>query len=515
MECNKIKEMLNSYLDNELPAEEVEHVKAHLETCDTCRQEFAELEEVKSMVKSLPHYSAPAELAAKLESAYKPAPQPAGLLWRLRWAIPPLATAAAVTLVVYISVVSMPRYSYYKPEAVTAITEKMNNKAADEPGLLPDELNKVELRAPTPAGPLKEGGITEKTKKVNMNAPPDASKARGRDTLQRKGTDKTGKAEDKFKEERESKESGGYIGKPDDKISEKETEELSDEKDGAFGFAVGAQKGGGSRKEMMMKSPTANEQPKAIGQKLYQVSGTEIMGSAVWYLAELEEIIRHAQSAKHLVVVYFYFSNKDYFPKNRDEALMRYSLERGLFTRVFVRTENNGKISDPALEALFNKHKLTHSAQCVVLDCYGNLVQKVPPPVATNKITAAIDAADKKVADIEALLNKDFAKAEELAQNNKIQEQIKTLKKIINTGYRGYATIEQSRNKLDELNQRALATRDDIIKNYMEVDEDDQEPDKAIKELESVIQTYKGLPAEKELKDNIKGIKESQTPSKK
>jgi predicted anti-sigma-YlaC factor YlaD len=38
MNCRKVKELLSSYIDKELPAELMEHVAGHLAKCDLCRK---------------------------------------------------------------------------------------------------------------------------------------------------------------------------------------------------------------------------------------------------------------------------------------------------------------------------------------------------------------------------------------------------------------------------------------------------------------------------------------------
>ncbi len=45
---------LSSYIDGELPADEVEQVEAHLAACQQCRQEYQELRGVSRMLHSLP-----------------------------------------------------------------------------------------------------------------------------------------------------------------------------------------------------------------------------------------------------------------------------------------------------------------------------------------------------------------------------------------------------------------------------------------------------------------------------
>ena len=55
-------EALSAYLDGELSREEEAQVTAHLADCDVCRVELAELDEARSVIRSLPILEPPVAL---------------------------------------------------------------------------------------------------------------------------------------------------------------------------------------------------------------------------------------------------------------------------------------------------------------------------------------------------------------------------------------------------------------------------------------------------------------------
>ncbi|MFH1227825.1 MAG: zf-HC2 domain-containing protein [Planctomycetota bacterium] len=486
MKCDLVRDLLNVYLDDELPLDEANQVKTHLVDCLACRKELSELEKIKGLIEFLPRHSAPADLREKLEqNALSQAPvRISGPLWRHQWAIPLLATAATIILVIYVSLMAPLHY------------EPLQRKIPEE---------QLRLCKPTES----EDAAFKKNKE-------DANQ------------DKSEKKRDRLSEPLNSKKtgesiSGGFtVGKAilSDKAQGSKAEPegkapVSPSSPPSYSSSIDAKEKDIARGGAADSPKQQKELEKAgdLDKKVF--SGLILKTTACWYNESLENIIQDASSKKRLVLVYFYFSSRDYFPENRDDTLMRYSIERALFTRIFVPTDKSGKITDLTISELFNKNKLSHSAQCVVLDYYGNLIHKVISPIGTNKITAAIDEANKKVTDIESSLSKSYAKAEKLGAEGKIANKIKTLQDIIKTGYVGYESIKQARADLDALNQQAITAMNDIINEYIKVEEYDQDPDKAIKELELILQNYKGLSAEKELKEAIKQIKEGQLPNSK
>lgn len=103
MECDKVRQLLGAYVDNELPPEDANRVKEHLKGCAECAREAAELSKVKQLVQSLPRQNAPAELSGKIRGqiAKCQKPQSMSAFWRYRWAIASLASAAVILILIY------------------------------------------------------------------------------------------------------------------------------------------------------------------------------------------------------------------------------------------------------------------------------------------------------------------------------------------------------------------------------------------------------------------------------
>jgi anti-sigma factor RsiW len=109
--CEKTRDSLTRFLDNELPGREATEVTAHLEACADCRREYDQFKQMKETLRALPLPSAQnAETArlrafARLESAVhaETSLPPARSAWRwpaaLRGWQPAVATVAAAALV--------------------------------------------------------------------------------------------------------------------------------------------------------------------------------------------------------------------------------------------------------------------------------------------------------------------------------------------------------------------------------------------------------------------------------
>ncbi|MFA5795463.1 MAG: hypothetical protein WC980_10420 [Candidatus Brocadiia bacterium] len=237
-----------------------------------------------------------------------------------------------------------------------------------------------------------------------------------------------------------------------------------------------------------------------------------------WQATTLVGALSAAKAQKKVSYIYFYFKDKEDFPKNYDEALLGYSDKRAVFARILVKTDNKGKIVDDDLSSFFTKHKLAKSANAVLLDQYGNLLSTVAT-TAPNKITAAIDSADKKVAGIGTDFKQRDEKAAKLEKElekdrvKKTPEYIKALVQIAEDKYQGYPSVEKAKGKLKELDQSALNEYKNIIKAYSETAEDEREPEKVTGQLDSLAKTYKGLPAEKTVQEGIKTIKKGELPA--
>ena len=66
VECKKIKELLQLYIDNDLTPYEKGAVEGHLKECLTCRTELNGLSSTVKLIKSLPEISPPPDFMEKV-----------------------------------------------------------------------------------------------------------------------------------------------------------------------------------------------------------------------------------------------------------------------------------------------------------------------------------------------------------------------------------------------------------------------------------------------------------------
>jgi len=66
MNCQKIKKLLNNYIDQALDAETAQQVDEHLKTCSTCREEYLKLIKVVSAFNSISPQPAPVDFTQSI-----------------------------------------------------------------------------------------------------------------------------------------------------------------------------------------------------------------------------------------------------------------------------------------------------------------------------------------------------------------------------------------------------------------------------------------------------------------
>ena len=66
MNCKKIEELLNRYVDQELDAESTQTVEEHLKSCSSCREESLKLKQVVSTLNSISPQLAPVTFTQKI-----------------------------------------------------------------------------------------------------------------------------------------------------------------------------------------------------------------------------------------------------------------------------------------------------------------------------------------------------------------------------------------------------------------------------------------------------------------
>jgi hypothetical protein len=66
MNCQKIKKLLNPYIDHILDAESAQQVEEHLKSCSACREEYLKLKKVVSTLNSISPQPAPVDFTQNL-----------------------------------------------------------------------------------------------------------------------------------------------------------------------------------------------------------------------------------------------------------------------------------------------------------------------------------------------------------------------------------------------------------------------------------------------------------------
>jgi len=247
-----------------------------------------------------------------------------------------------------------------------------------------------------------------------------------------------------------------------------------------------------------------------------------------WQADAITSAIHIAAEEKKAIFIYFFFNkNKDDFPKNYDAKLKKYSEEQYIFAKVWVETtkDKNGKvlIADPANAEFFARNKLPLSLIGVALDPYGNIMDRLFPPMTLSKIMPFLDNAQKRCAQFQADMDKNDLKTDKLmedlnaitgtdkenSRDRIIAELINALKDTAGSPYQGYEAVKKAKDKTNLLNERAIKEYSEILKDYTALDKEAQNPDRIVPEMEKIMKRYKGLPVEQEIKDIIKEIKDN------
>ena len=138
MRCSEVCELLSSYMDGMLPAEEMKAVDEHLSFCPDCREELRQLEETVAILRNLGEVEPPADLRGsilnKIQASARKGEQVVSIWDRLkRWgSLGGLVAVAACLL--FVAVVVSPRFSGFRMGAgMSSSTEEI---AEGESGFL-------------------------------------------------------------------------------------------------------------------------------------------------------------------------------------------------------------------------------------------------------------------------------------------------------------------------------------------------------------------------------------------
>jgi len=89
MECDRMREWLESYADGQATAEETAQVVRHLQACPACSRQLRWIQALKASVRAVPRPALPADLRAELLRQASSSRGPAGSEWldslRLSW----------------------------------------------------------------------------------------------------------------------------------------------------------------------------------------------------------------------------------------------------------------------------------------------------------------------------------------------------------------------------------------------------------------------------------------------
>jgi anti-sigma factor RsiW len=115
MTCHEVRRLVDAYVDNELGPVDAAAMSEHLETCGQCRRQLADRESLGRVIRSVPYYTAPGALRARVTRATTPS----------RFAPRALAWAAMIILAVSLGGIMAVRgvRSRQAGEATAAIAE--------------------------------------------------------------------------------------------------------------------------------------------------------------------------------------------------------------------------------------------------------------------------------------------------------------------------------------------------------------------------------------------------------
>jgi anti-sigma factor RsiW len=94
MKCSRIKKKLSAYLDGEMPEQESKIISEHLQHCEGCRAELAELSTVTDAISTIEGIEVPAYFMTRLRQHVREQAKPVPFVQRIR----SLALTAATTV---------------------------------------------------------------------------------------------------------------------------------------------------------------------------------------------------------------------------------------------------------------------------------------------------------------------------------------------------------------------------------------------------------------------------------
>jgi anti-sigma factor RsiW len=123
MNCRSASKKISPYLDGALAPGEKEELRAHLDSCVSCRANFAELSAVHDLLATVPRFSAPAGFSARVTARLEESERRKG--WWRWWDTQPMTfralEGAFAVLVVAIGLVFGSFLTASRPPAPVAL----------------------------------------------------------------------------------------------------------------------------------------------------------------------------------------------------------------------------------------------------------------------------------------------------------------------------------------------------------------------------------------------------------
>ncbi|MFV0313918.1 MAG: zf-HC2 domain-containing protein [Anaerotignum sp.] len=180
MDCEKCRELLWQYLaQEELSKADVEQIETHLSTCDGCKNEAAELQEIMASLRTLPEEDLPegyhSELMGKLAKEANVIPLIVKKKPKYRWKQFSLIAAAALLIVAVDGAQGFLRSDYEQKqqqlvENVAQNTTQNKNDELSQNVIIPDKDNQDALTADENQ-PEEDNSVQIKVNQASNSAP--------------------------------------------------------------------------------------------------------------------------------------------------------------------------------------------------------------------------------------------------------------------------------------------------------------------------------------------------------
>jgi hypothetical protein len=226
-----------------------------------------------------------------------------------------------------------------------------------------------------------------------------------------------------------------------------------------------------------------------------------------WRCDDIDKALTIAGKEKKLILMYFYLKEKEDFPVKCDKNLRKYADWKVVFTKFFVRLNDKSEISDERIRKIHERNKLPKSSGALILDQFGNLIEKISIPVNAQTLTGAFDKAEKTIKEREKILAKQWEKVEHQQKKENKPEMIKELIKIIKTDWQGYEVFINAQKLFDCINTEFTDKHYEIIREYLKINEKERDKDAVILKLQNLLKESSGFPVEALIKETIEKIK--------